>query len=172
MGVIYSLLLALIVLSAGKDPTRSNGHTAVPAVSTIDLAGLRSMISERHGRPLLLNVWATWCIPCREEFPDLVRLRSAYPDSAVDMVAISVDYPDEVDSKIRPFLSHLRVPFPVCVSGVKKQEDFMNALDSLWNGGVPATFIYDGNGHRRTFLFGQKSYSVFKSELDSIMTIR
>ena len=172
MGVISSLLLALTLLPGGDGKPQSDPRAPAPAVSPIDVAGLRRLTGERRGKPLLLNVWATWCIPCREEFPDLVRLRSVYPDSAVDVAAVSVDYPDEVESKIRPFLAHLKVQFPVYVSAVKKQEDFMNTLDSSWNGGVPATFIYDRSGHPRAFLFGQKSFALLKAELDSALAIR
>lgn len=150
-------------------PAHAQEHSRKIEVKTIDTAGVRRLITERHGRMLFLNVWATWCQPCVEEFPDIERVRQTIPDSVADVVAISVDYPDEVDSKILPFLTSRHITFPVYVSSVKKEDEFMNSLNPAWSGAVPATFIFDKEGQRRVFLFGQKSFEVFRSEIDSVI---
>lgn len=139
-------------------------------VEPIDVKGVEQLIHKREGRILFLNVWATWCKPCVEEFPDLVKLDSAYPDSVVDIVAVSVDYPDEMESKILPFLDRYGVSFKVYVADVKKQEDFINALNPAWSGAVPATFIFDAYGKRRAFLLGQKDFKIFKTEIDKVLS--
>ena len=139
-------------------------------VKVIDLNGVRRLITERHGKILFLNVWATWCQPCVEEFPDIVGIRNSVPDSIADVAAISVDYPDEAGTKVLPFLRSRKVTFPVYVSGVKKEEDFMNALNPSWSGGVPATFIFDKHGELRSFLFGQKTFDIFKAAIDSVIS--
>src|SRR3989339_988306 len=70
-------------------------------VETIDKAKLSKLIKDRKGKILFLNLWATWCVPCREEFPSIVKLASELKD--VEFVGISIDFLDEVDSKIIPF---------------------------------------------------------------------
>ncbi len=165
-----SLLLFFALLSSGYLPAQERAKPGTIEVKTIDVSGVHRLITDRHGKLLLLNIWATWCQPCVEEFPDVERIRRSFADSVADVAAISVDYPDEVESKILPFLTSRHITFPVYVSAVKKEEDFMNSLDSSWSGGVPATFIFDKHGQRRAFLFGQKSFDVFKSEIDSVMT--
>ena len=137
-------------------------------VAPITVKGLEQLIHQRNGKVLLLNVWATWCKPCIEEFPDLIRLHRTYRDSAVDIVAISVDYPDEVDSKILPFLDSLNVSFKVFVADLQKQEDLINALNPSWSGAVPATFVYDAHGQRTAFLLGKKNFEIFKEALDNV----
>jgi len=117
---------------------------------------------------LFLNVWATWCVPCVEEFPDIVKLSRSYDSKRLEVVAISADYPDEVDSKIIPFLMKQNVPFKVYVAKFEDQEKFINALDTAWSGGLPATFIYDTEGHRRFRLVGQGSYERFKQQIDKL----
>jgi len=135
-------------------------------VKPINEEGLRHLIKERAGRVLLLNVWATWCKPCVEEFPRLIKLQQAYRDSSVDIIAISVDYPDEAASKIAPFLDSLGVSFTVFVADIPKPEDLIKTLDATWSGAVPATFVFDRQGQRRAFLLGEKSYEIFKREIE------
>jgi thiol-disulfide isomerase/thioredoxin len=135
-------------------------------VDGLDGAGLKRLIADRGGRILFLNVWATWCVPCIEEFPDIVKLSRSYDPKTVEVVAISADYPDEVDSKIVPFLKKQNVPFKVYVANFEDQEKFINALDTSWSGALPATFIYDTQGQQRFKLVGQGSYDRFKQQID------
>ena len=165
--LIFFALFSLTYL-----PSRAQEKSAKIEVRTIDVAGVHRLIAERHGKILVLNIWATWCQPCVEEFPDIEKLRQAIADSAADVVAISVDYPDEINSKILPFLRSHSVTFPVYVCDVKKEDEFISSLNPSWSGGVPATFIFDKYGQQRVFLFGQKSFDVFKSETDSVLTVQ
>src|SRR5688572_20118207 len=70
-------------LPAGK------GVARVPKVIRIDIEGLRKLLKP-NGKPLLINFWATWCDPCREEFPDLVRIDNAYRGK-IDFITVSLD---------------------------------------------------------------------------------
>jgi thiol-disulfide isomerase/thioredoxin len=176
-----SLVLALLVASGcgPKQESRSqrSGAAAVDTstrqirpVISIDQSGLRKLVSQRNGKILFLNIWATWCAPCVEEYPDLVKLAGSYSEQEVEVVGISADYPDEVDSKITPFLRKLNVPFTVYVANFQHQEDFINAVDPSWNGALPATLIFDKRGNRRSFLVGQGSYDRFRKMVDSART--
>ncbi len=129
-------------------------------VELIDRAGLQKIISERNGKPLLINLWATWCVPCREEFPDLIRFADAYKNS-VDVIALSVDYPDEIETKIIPFLSKLNPSFDVYVYSEKNQEALINMLSEKWNGALPATFVYNPESKQVFFHQGKMSYDDF-----------
>lgn len=161
------LVLSLVFsLSAGVHELRSQILQTSRRVEPINEQGLRQLIHERAGRILLVNVWATWCKPCVEEFPELIRLQHTYRDSLVDVIALSVDYPDEVESKIIPFLDSLGVPFTVYVADIARPVDLINTLDSAWSGAVPATFVFDRQGQRRAFLLGQKSFETFKDAVD------
>jgi thiol-disulfide isomerase/thioredoxin len=161
------LVLSLVFsFSAGVPELRSQTHQALRIVEPINEHGLRQLIHERAGRILLLNVWATWCKPCVEEFAGLIRLQQTYRDSLVDIIAISVDYPDEVESKILPFLDSLGVTFTVFVADIPKPEDLITALNPAWSGAVPATFVFDRHGRLRAFLLGEKSYEIFRREVE------
>jgi thiol-disulfide isomerase/thioredoxin len=135
-------------------------------VTPIGKEALSKLIKERNGKILFLNLWATWCIPCREEFPSIVKLAGELKD--VDFVGISADYPDEVETKIVPFLKSNKTNFANYVSSFSGDEALINALDKNWNGALPATFIYDKNGKKISFMEGGQSYEKFKAELKKI----
>lgn len=135
-------------------------------VKTIDKGKLVKLIKERKGKILFLNLWATWCVPCREEFPSIVKLADEMKD--IEFVGISIDFSDEVDSKIIPFLKSNNINFTNYVNGFSGDEELINTLDKNWNGALPATFIFDVKGNKKIFLFGGKSYDEFKKEIGTI----
>jgi thiol-disulfide isomerase/thioredoxin len=170
------LLILMVVASAcrgtneqsGQKSSGSGAATSSLTVLPIDKKGLKTLIEERNGKVLLLNIWATWCAPCVAEFPDLVKLSRAYDTSQVEVVAISADYPDEIDSKILPFLHKMDVPFRVYVAQFEHQEDFINAVNPTWSGALPASLTYDVHGKQRLFHVGQMAFDEFKQEVDKI----
>jgi thiol-disulfide isomerase/thioredoxin len=147
---------------------RVNGARDSLTVVPIDRFALRKLLRERNGKILFLNVWATWCAPCVEEFPDLIKLSQAYPKNEVEVVGISADYSDEIESKILPFVRKHSVPFRIYVAQFDHQEDFINSLDSSWNGALPASLIYDGHGNQRFFHAGQGTFQQFKEEIEKV----
>ncbi|MCK9410338.1 MAG: TlpA disulfide reductase family protein [Bacteriovoracaceae bacterium] len=142
--------------------------TSAQSVQTINQKGLDSLIAQRNGTILLLNVWATWCIPCKEEFPDLVKLSKEFGGSKVAFAAISVDFPDEIDSKVTPFVKKMKTPFPVFVADFPSQDAFINSFDKEWGGAVPATFIYDKNGVQQKYLLGKQRYDQLKKAIEDV----
>ena len=137
-------------------------------VETLDKKKIADLIHERNGKILFLNLWATWCVPCREEFPDIVKLVQQYGNKNVEFVGLSIDYPEEIKSKILPFLKKNKANFKNYVNGIRGDEELINLLEEKWNGALPATFIYDAEGNKLKFLQGKQKYDEFKSALDEI----
>ena len=154
--------------SVSVDAGRNQAGPVVP----LDLAGLKNLIKERNGKILFLNIWATWCAPCVEEFPDLIKLARSCPGSQVEVVGISADYPDEVESKILPFIRKMNVPFRIYVAKFEHQEDFINNVDSSWSGALPASLVFDAQGKQRYFAVGVGTFEKFKRVVDSVRTLR
>jgi thiol-disulfide isomerase/thioredoxin len=117
------------------------------------------------GKTLLVNVWATWCAPCVEEFPDLLNTWRMYRRRPFQLVTLSLNYPDE-EKAVRAFLEKQLASATNYVSGTMDPYELMKVLDPDWNGGVPYSMIigpdgkvlYKGNGRidilqaRRTIL--------------------
>ena len=153
----------------------SNKNQSIPKtevrVDLLDTAKWQEIKSLNKGKVLFVNIWATWCLPCKEEFPDLVKLAEEYQNSDVVIVGVSVDYQDEIVSKIIPFLQSQKARFPNYVQNFKQPEVLINMFNEKWRGAVPATFIYDQNGIQKAFLLGKKSYEEFKTAIEKIRDV-
>ena len=140
------------------NPEPGNDSLIVNQISVEDLNGI---IKNRNNKYLFLNVWATWCIPCREEFPSLKKINQKYKNK-VELIGISVDFPDEVESKIKPFLSSQNIEFNNYVNAEKDVEKFISNLNPDWDGTVPATFLFDLKGNQVKYFTGGKSFEEFE----------
>jgi len=122
------------------------------------------MLASHKGHPVVVNMWATWCDPCREEFPDLVRLHRELDGRGLQVVAISMDMGSALDSSVIPFLKAQGAAFATYIRDgtVENDEDFINAVDPEWSGALPATFVYDRDGRITKKIFGPTSYSQLK----------
>lgn len=107
-------------------------------------------------RVVLVDVWATWCVPCREEFPDVMRLRASYKDRGLEVILVSTDFRDSLDDA-RIFLAERGVDFPTYLKSGNDLE-FIDQLDPAWGGALPANFVFEAGGVRRQSLFGKSSY--------------
>lgn len=137
-------------------------------VEIINVQHLEKIISENDGRVLLINVWATWCVPCREEFPELVKLANDYRKK-IRVVGISVDEKSDLDSKVIPFLKNQDAVFENYLLKVSDPEDFINALNLEWGGEIPATFIYDKKGNQIEMILGKQTYKDFENAIKKVI---
>lgn len=146
-------LLALLLLAAsltdyggGRPPAahaqaESHGEVGTRPEYSARLAGSDREVSleDHRGRALLLNVWATWCIPCREEMPDLQRIADEHRAAGLDVVGVSVDEGD-YDGDVQRFARDLGVEFTIWRD---PEERFSR---TFYTTGVPETLLLDRNG--------------------------
>jgi len=130
--------------------------------STYQLDSLKNV---SKGNIILFNFWATWCHPCIEEFPDIVKLYNNNKKNDFRVIFISLDFPGELESKVKPFLKSNNVDFPSFFGDFKKPEELMDYFDKNWDGAIPATFIFDKNGGLKYKYIGSRSYEKFEKEL-------
>jgi len=163
----FRIATAFILILAGvRSPaTAACVPTGEDSVKFIEIAGLQEFIRQHRGEVLVVNVWATWCGPCVEEIPDLTTLNK---ENHVLVVGISIDDPENVTSKVIPFLKKHAVPYPVFVKAAGNDEAFINALNKQWTGAVPVTFVYDSAGKQRTMLVGKQSYAALHKAVASL----
>ena len=144
-GVIGVIVLLAWVNQDRLNPVKA-GRSA-PNFSAFDLEGTPKTLRDFSGKVLLVNIWATWCPPCREEMPSLQRLYEEVGDEDFEILAISVDAPfGEVDlfgregGDLRSYADSLGLSFTILhdPSG-KVQQTFQTT-------GVPESFVVDGEG--------------------------
>jgi peroxiredoxin len=103
-----------------------------PAISLPDLDGKQHRLSDYRGRRVLLNFWATWCAPCRQEMPALDRVPAKFGENAPIVVGIALDEP----ARVRAFLSAHPVRYPILIDGIGP------ASTSLQLGDTPEVLPY------------------------------
>lgn len=133
-----------------------------PLSSSKDLDELKETLK---GKVVLVNFWATWCAPCVKEFPDLVKLYNNYKDKDFKLIFISTDVPEEIDSKVIPFLKNNGVDYVTYYNNFSKPEELIDYIDKNWEGAVPATYIYDKTGKVTASILGKKDYPDFEKEI-------
>ena len=134
----------------GDGAKSSNAATAAPPkVTQIGQEELKSLLGSgaERARPLLVNFWATWCAPCREEFPDLVKIRQQYAADKLDFVLVSLDDPVDIGKAVPEFLTEVGATgLPAYLLYAEDDSDAINLVDPTWSGELPATFLYDRMG--------------------------
>jgi len=163
----YYILFILVILGGITSNINAQAKTTT-TVKIINVSDLEEIINQSDDRALVINVWATWCLPCREEFPDLVKLAKDYNEK-IRFVGISADDPDDLDSKVIPFLKSQNAEFENYLLKVVDPEDFINLLNRDWSGAIPATFIYDKTGKQNESLIGKQSYELIEKAIKKVI---
>lgn len=143
----------------------------VYSVDTLNAGQLNEIINNRNGKILFINFWATWCVPCVEEFPDIIKLAENYKEKDVEFLSLSVDLLKEINSAVIPFIQKQQVNFPVFVIPEKESEKVINLVKPEWNGAIPATVVYSREGKLISFITGLADYDTFKQKVDEALTM-
>jgi thiol-disulfide isomerase/thioredoxin len=156
-----ALLLFLASGLSGAQGPRVEGE--------LDAAGLRERLAREKGRVVLLNFWATWCDPCREEFPDLVRLQNAYASKGLRVLGVTTDFASQMPA-VDKFLAAQKPSFPNYrkKSGGDDQA-FIDAVDRSWGGELPFSVLYGRDGRKIKTLSGKHSYADYEKEVRALI---
>ena len=110
------------------------------AARMLDLSGTERSLAQWRGKVLVVNFWATWCVPCREEIPDFIKLQSEYGQRGVQFIGIAADQAD----KVAAFSKELHIDYPVLVGNFGALELARRMGDRI--SALPFTVILDQNG--------------------------
>jgi thiol-disulfide isomerase/thioredoxin len=126
-----------------------------------DYDGLEPLINLRDDKVHVVNFWATWCAPCVKELPYFEALNQKYKDQGVDFMLVSLDFPRNYESKLKPFIKEKNLKSKVVAFDDVNQNRWIPAIDEKWSGALPATIIY--NKDKRQFY--ERSFT--KDELET-----
>lgn len=144
--IAAALCIPLASVTVLAQKRRRPAMKPLPPVVAVDAAGLQTLLKREQAKPLLVNFWATWCDPCRDEFPDLVKIDADYRAKGLDFIAITLDDLADIKTGVPGFLRRMHARMPVYLLNLSDPEPAIKLVDPKWGGALPATFLYNGRG--------------------------
>ena len=163
------LLLAVLLLAGARQfsipAPDSPAPATAPDFTLQSLDGERYTLSKLRGKVVLVNFWATWCPPCRQEIPALTRLHSGYKERDFMVLGISLD--DLSPEQIKNFARNYKISYPV-LHGPRSE---LSAITRAYGGiqAVPTSFLIDKQGNIRAQYIGARSEQAFLADIKPLL---
>jgi thiol-disulfide isomerase/thioredoxin len=143
-----------------------------PAVREADAAAIKELLKRdpKQPRPLLVNFWATWCEPCREEFPDLVRINSDYHARGLEFILVSLDDVTDIKAAVPQFLKEKHADMPAYLLNPSDPDALVAAVDPTWGGALPATFLFDAEGQVAFKHMGRVKVEELRAAIEKVIS--
>ena len=168
---IQTCYLSLVLLAAATAIAAPQASkTAAPRdPKMIDAQAYQKLVEKYHGEPLLVTFWATWCEPCRDEYPMLNELAKQYASRGLKVVGVSlVDDGDLI--LMRRFLARYKPIFPNYRKKAGGEELFRQGVLPSWNGVLPASFLYAKDGRQIGHVFGEGTRDTYEAAIRTLLT--
>lgn len=156
---------------AGAAAPVSAAAAAPPAAAATQLISadqLREQINANRGKVIVLNFWATWCLPCLHEIPVLLQVTQQLAPRGVVLIGVAMDEPQAL-AQVEPFR---KKHFPGFATGLRADADMdklASVVDPTWNEILPTTYILGRNGKLRTKIQGARSAAQFRATIEAAL---
>jgi len=177
----HALLVALLAAISA-----SAVHAATPAPATaaaagaaaataalptqlINPAGLAKLLAERRGKVVVLNLWATWCVPCLREIPDLVALEKEFGARGLTLVGLGMDDPGALAEQVEPFRSKNFPAFRTWLRSEPDMDALVSVVDPAWNEILPTTYLIGRDGKVLKKIQGKRTLEQFRELVQEIL---
>lgn len=171
----FFLIVLVVTMFGCKSETNSTENKKVAVVEksynnnikSYNYDGLKPLLHKEDNKTYVVNFWATWCAPCVKELPAFEELNANYTDKNVEVILVSLDFPDKIENKLIPFIAKRKLQSKVVVLDDDNQERWINEIDKNWEGDIPATLIY--NKKKRKFYAEAFDYKELENELKTFL---
>ncbi len=149
-------------------PQEPQNKPAIPDPELIDARGYEDLIARHRGKPVMVYFWATWCEPCRHEYPVINELARKYASRGLVILGISMD--DDADMNlVRRFLARGKPIFPNYRQKPGQDQPFRRTVNPKWHGAIPATFLYHPDGRQVAQLIGENKRATFEKAIQDLL---
>ena len=171
---IIPITLFVLLVSLAAPAQKRKGRAAHPQkpptiVSPIDTEALKNLLTQQREKPLLVNFWATFCDPCRDEFPDLVKINKDYNLKSLEFFTVSLDDVSEINAGVPKFLDSMKATMPAYLLDVTDPEPAINLVDRKWRGDLPATYLYNEKGEVVYKHIGRVNITELREAIDKVV---
>src|SRR3984893_16085048 len=165
---IRTPFLALVLFHCAA--ATASGATEPPRdPPVIDAQGYQRLLDQYRGKPVLITFWATWCEPCRDEYPMLNELAKQYAPQGLKVVGVNLDDDGDIIST-RRFMARYKPGFPNYRKKAGGEKEFMNAVLAGWSGAIPASFVYDRDGRQIGKLLGESDRDTYEAAIRTVLS--
>ena len=164
--------LALLCFLAGASAlaapqTRKTAPARDPEL--IDAQGYQNLVLQYKGKPLLVNFWATWCEPCRDEYPMLNELAKQYAPQGLKLVGVNMDQDGDL-ILMRRFIARYKPIFPnYRRNQTQAEEPFRIVVLPGWTGTLPISIFYGKDGRQVENFVGEKNREAYEGVIRSLL---
>jgi peroxiredoxin len=158
-GKVFIFVLAVFMLGACSQGSAIEIGANAPDFSLADTNGNKVSLSDFSGKAMILNFFASWCPPCRQEIPDFIELEKAYSDKGFAIVGVAV----EKSGAAKEFVDKMGINYPVLVDDGKVSETY-GPIRS-----IPTTFIIDKNGKVVKMYIGSRERAAFEADIKELL---
>lgn len=166
---VISIFLTANILAQKPKVSPDTKVAALPKVTQVNETTIKEIL-KANGKPLLVNFWATWCVPCREEFPELIEIDKEYKGK-IDFITISLDDPAEINRDVPKFLNEMKATMPAYLLRTNDESAVIGAITKDWAGGLPFSVLYNEKGELVYFKQGKIKIEDVKSKLDEVIKL-
>jgi thiol-disulfide isomerase/thioredoxin len=164
---IRKAIAAVILLAAGT--TLAAPQAKAPGdPQMIDAQGFQKVLQQNRGKALVVNFWATWCEPCRHEYPMLNELAKQYAAKGLQVVGVSMD--DDGDLILmRRFLARYKPIFPNYRKTAGAEAEFRRSVLAGWTGTMPVSVFYSKDGQQVAHFIGEKGREQYEEAIRGLL---
>jgi len=167
LGWLFALVCVVSADAQRRNPPPKPPAADLPKVTKIDQVRYAALIKPGT-RPLLINFWATWCVPCREEFPDLVKINNEYKGK-IDFITISLDFEEELNTTVPQFLKEMKADMPTYLLVTPDESAAIAMISKEWAGALPLTVLFAPSGESVFFHQGVVKPAELKAAIDKLI---
>ena len=136
------LILLFFVLSFSCSDNKPNKN-----IEVVDFDGFYSKIDLSSDDTYVINFWATWCSPCVKELPYFESVNKEYSDKNVKVILVSLDFPSQIESKLKPYIKKNKIKSNVILLDDSKMNKWVPRVSEKLDGGIPATLIVNSSNY-------------------------
>ncbi len=169
MSLRSGFVMLCFLAGAGALAAPQTPKTAVPRdPELIDAQGYQRLLQQYRGKALVVTFWATWCEPCRDEYPMLNELAKQYAPQGLKVVGVNLD--DDGDLILmRRFMARYKPIFPNYRRKPREEEPFRQAVLPGWNGSLPASVFYSKDGKQVGHFIGERNRETYEGAIHSLL---
>lgn len=163
VAVLTGAVLAATLPAVAEDAAAADHLLEPDTIHPATADEFRAVLEHHRGKVVVVNYWATWCIPCLQELPELDLLQERYGEHGLVVLAVSMDDPEKLEDRVKPFFAK-RAPGLVSylASAGDNSVDFVMAFDPEWPGALPTTMFFDRGGELTDVHLGRMLYAEFE----------